>query len=451
MNRPSIVWVRNDLRFRDNPALVEASKTGAPIILLYILSTDSFPLGTASKVWLHYSLIEYIKNVEAMGLRCIIRKGDPTTVLKEVARESGAGALFWNRAHEPEQRSKDQAISKVFDDFGLEVITCPGNYLFEPGDVMTKERKPFQVFTPFWNHCLKMQEAIAKPLAAPSALNPFKGALPSFSIESLGLVEDPSLASQIGKIWTVGETAAHNLLNQFDSQVYEQMRDFPAVDGTSKLSAFLHYGQISAREVWHTPLSSSFLRQIGWREFALHLLHHFPDTPWRPLRKQFEHFEWRVDPEGLEAWKKGMTGYPLVDAGMRQLLHTGWMHNRVRMVVGSFLVKHLLISWVEGEKWFWERLFDADLANNTFGWQWVGGCGADAAPYFRIFNPVLQGEKFDPDGAFVKQWVPELAHLPAKVIHHPWDAPKGATAYPSPIISLEEGRKRALAAYHNCL
>ncbi|MBS0655413.1 MAG: deoxyribodipyrimidine photo-lyase, partial [Verrucomicrobia bacterium] len=447
----SIVWLRNDLRLHDNPALVEASKTGHPVLLLYILSTDPsdpFPLGTASKVWLHYSLMEFCKSIEPLGLTCTIRQGEPLTVLKEVVRESGAKALFWNRPNEPHLQKRDRQISDALASLDIEVKTCAGNSLFEPGHVTTKEGKPFQVFTPFWNYCLKAQDMIAKPLSIPAQITPFRGHLSSFSIELV----DSSFTRPI-----VGERAALGFLERFSLSSYEKRRDIPSVDGTSKLSAYLHFGQISARQVWHmcqqVPLHAPFLRQIGWREFAIHLLHAYPESPWKPLRQQFERFVWRDAPEELEAWKRGMTGYPIVDAGMRQLLHTGWMHNRLRMIVGSFLVKHLLISWVEGEKWFWERLFDADLANNVFGWQWIGGCGADAAPYFRIFNPVLQGEKYDAEGTFVKQWVPELEHVPAKYIHTPWKAPQGTLQmdYPSPIVGLEEGRARALQAYKKVL
>lgn len=442
---PIIVWLRNDLRLHDNLALYAASQTSRPIIVCYIWSEEDdlpYPLGGASRAWLHDSLIEFSKSIQN---RLILRKGSSISVLEELIKETKAKTVYWNRRYEPHLFAKDQEIQQLLTLAGIESVTFQGNVLLEPWELTTKEGKPFKVFTPFCKSFLKSH--LAEPVDAPKTFNFYSGKLFSENISGLGLLtRNPPL-----DIWQPGEEGAlkafdHFLKNGLPN--YATIRDFPAIEGTSKLSSHLHFGEISIRAiVERLPEGAKewYLRELIWREFAIHLLHHFPNTPEEPLRAEFKNFPWRRDPAQLTAWQEGMTGYPIVDAGMRQLLATGWMHNRVRMIVGSFLVKQLLLSWKEGEAWFWEKLFDADLANNTLGWQWVSGCGADAAPYFRIFNPVLQGQKFDPDGTYVKTWVPELRNLSKELVHTPWKA--NIKNYPAPIIELDFGRLRALEAF----
>lgn len=442
---PIIVWLRNDLRLHDNPALHAASETNRPLILCYIWSDeDNKPHspGGASRAWLHDSLIEFAKSCQN---KLIIRKGHYAQVLEALISETKATSLYWNRRYEPHLIAKDQEIKTTLTQAGIEVKSFIGNVLFEPWQIATREAKPFKVFTPFYKNCLKSD--FTKPLDTPKELYFYAGKTSSETISGLGLLtKNPPL-----DVWQPGEQGALKALDQFihtGLSYYKEGRDFPALEHTSKLSCSIHFGEISVRKIiqelpqehheWYT-------RELIWREFATHLLYHFPQTTQEPLREEFKKFPWRKDPEQFASWQNGMTGYPIVDAGMRQMLATGWMHNRVRMIVASFLVKHLLLSWQQGEAWFWEKLFDADLANNSLGWQWVSGCGADAAPYFRIFNPVLQGQKFDPEGSYVKQWVPELRTLPKEVVHTPWKT--DLKGYVKPIIDLDFGRMRALEAF----
>jgi len=442
---PCIVWLRNDLRLHDNPALLAASLTGRPLIICYIWSEEEhkpFIPGGASRAWLHDSLIEFANSIQN---RLILRKGTFLSVLEQLITETKAKSIYWNRCYEPHLSAKDQEIQKLFSLAGIEIETFPGNVLFEPWELATKEGKPYKVFTSYCKSCLKLP--LPEPVQTPKKLNFYTGEIASETLSGLGLLtRNPPL-----DIWQPGETGALAAFDHFLKEGlanYKVNRDFPALEGTSKLSSHLHFGEISVRSiVQHLPEGAKewYLRELIWREFAIHLLYHFPNTPGEPLKAPFKNFPWRRDPEQLTAWQEGMTGYPIVDAGMRQLLATGWMHNRVRMIVGSFLVKQLLLSWQQGQAHFWEKLFDADLANNTLGWQWVSGCGADAAPYFRIFNPVLQGEKFDPEGLYVKKWIPEIRSLPNELVHTPWKA--GIKGYPTPIIDLEFGRMRALEAF----
>lgn len=442
---PIIVWLRNDLRLHDNPALFAACQTGRPLVLCYIWSEEDeqpYLPGGATRAWLHDSLIEFSKSIQD---RLILRKGSYISVLEALIKETNAKTVYWNRRYEPHLFAKDQEIQQLLTLAGIESITYHGNVLLEPWEQATKEGKPFKVFTPFYKSYLKSQ--LLEPLSTPKTFNFFIGKLFSETISGLGLLtRNPPL-----DIWQTGEEGALKALDHFIKDGltnYQTNRDYPAIEGTSKLSSHLRFGEISIRTIAkRLPEGAKewYLRELIWREFAIHLLYHFPNTPEEPLRPEFKKFPWRKDPEQLTAWQEGMTGYPIVDAGMRQLSATGWMHNRVRMIVGSFLVKQLLLSWKEGEAWFWEKLFDADIANNTLGWQWVCGCGADAAPYFRIFNPVLQGQKFDPEGTYVKTWIPELHALPKELVHTPWKA--NVKNYPTPIIDLEFGRLRALEAF----
>jgi deoxyribodipyrimidine photo-lyase len=391
--------------------------------------------------------------------------------LKLLIEETSADCVCWTRRYEPAVLQRDAAIKKALKEQSLVAESFNGSLLHEPWEIETGASRPYQVFTPFWNACLKLPEA-TDPRPSPRGI-PAPARWPkSLRLDELDLEPSIDWTAGIRESWSPGERGAHARLEAFLSQninEYETQRDRPDCAGTSGLSPHLHFGEISPRRIWHavaqhvaTQGKSShdgctrFLTEIGWREFAHHLLYHFPQTPIRPLREQFVDFPWRRDSKSLRAWQSGLTGYPLVDAGMRQLWRTGWMHNRVRMVVASFLVKHLLLPWQDGAKWFWDTLVDADLANNTLGWQWSAGCGADAAPYFRIFNPVAQGQKFDPNGDYIRRWIPELAQLSAKFVHQPWTAPPevllaarvilGRT-YPRPIVDHREARQRALEAF----
>lgn len=458
----TIVWFRNDLRIDDNPALAEAIKHSRPILPLFIWSPEEegkWPLGGASRWWLHHSLQALEKELEEIGLRLVIQSGPSLKILLKLIQQTQAKNILWNRRYEPYIIKRDSSIKLALAEAGVEVQSFNGSLLFEPWSISNKQGKPFQVFTPFWRKCL--QQPIPLPITFPR--NQIKGTptIDSIPLPSLELLPKIHWDAGLEKQWKPGEKEAKKLLKSFLSNhvgEYAEMRDRPDVVGTSLMSPYLHFGEISPRTIWHSATSEDmpYLRQICWREFAYHLLYHFPATPAKPLKPAFETFPWKCNTNYLQAWQKGLTGYPIVDAGMRELWTIGWMHNRVRMIVGSFLVKDLLIPWQEGAKWFWDTLVDADLANNTLGWQWVAGCGADASPFFRIFNPITQGEKFDPDGTYICKWIPELAKLPKKWIHRPWEAPSevlhsarvtlGVT-YPYPIVDHAEARNQALAAF----
>jgi deoxyribodipyrimidine photo-lyase len=463
----SIVWFRNDLRLDDNPALAAAVALGGPIIPAFIWAPEesgAWPPGGASRWWLHHSLTALAKDLQVLKSPLIVRFGPSLDALRALALETHATHLFWNRCYGPAFRERDSVIKKTLRDEGLTVQSYNGSLLFEPARITTQEGKPFQVFTAFWKAC--RNHAVDKPVAAPvDFLIRSKAKVDSMKVVDLELLPKRSWPKGLAANWKPGEQEAQRSWQAFKRQPiksYQIDRDFPSVLGTSRLSPHLHFGEISPRRIWwnlneHANESSLFyVRELGWREFAHHLLYHFPDTTHHPLRPRFGAFPWRRDKRELRAWQKGQTGYPLVDAGMRELWKTGWMHNRVRMVVGSFLVKHLLLPWPAGAAWFWDTLVDADLPNNTLGWQWCAGCGADAAPYFRIFNPVSQGEKFDPQGEYVRRWVPELAELPARWVHQPWQAPAEVLAaanvvlgsnYPRPIVDHTFARARALEAF----
>jgi deoxyribodipyrimidine photo-lyase len=470
---PALVWFQHDLRVADNPALNAAAERGAPVIPVFIWAPEEeghWRPGAASQWWLHGSLAALGAEIEKRGSRLIIRRGAAGAALNDLLAESSASAVFWNRRYEPEATARDRALKSQFEEFGIDVGIFDGNLLFEPGTIRNGRGEPYRVFTAFWRACL------ARPVAPRCQKAPEKLRAPGKWPQSLALSElklEPA-ADRTGGLrgsWQPGERGAKMQLKRFVKAAlrdYSAGRDRPGVVGTSRLSPHLHFGEISPAEVWRTvhnvandgvvseqTACDAYLRQLGWREFAYHLLYHFPESAEQCIRPEFAAFPWRTNAKALRAWQQGKTGYPLVDAGMRELWQTGWMHNRVRMVVASFLVKHLLISWQQGAAWFWETLVDADLANNSLGWQWVAGCGADAAPYFRIFNPVIQGEKFDPAGEYVRRWVPELARLPERWIHKPWKAPASKLAeaglrlgrdYPFPMIAHDEARERALAA-----
>jgi deoxyribodipyrimidine photo-lyase len=404
--------------------------------------------------------------------RLILRQGSSLSTLQALIRTTGARAVFWNRRYEPTVRQRDTTIKTTLRAEGLTVESFNAGLLFEPWEIQTKAGNPFQVFTPFWKTCLARSEP-AEPLSPPDRI-PAPAQWPeSLSLAQLDLEPAVDWTVGIRAAWRPGAQHAVKQFQRFRDQAmhsYAQDRDRPDIIGSSRLSPHLHFGEISPRQVWHTVQDArlmpgqagktqgaeAYLRELGWREFAHHVLYHFPHTTHQPLRSQFAAFPWRDESTSLRAWQRGRTGYPLIDAGMRELWTTGWMHNRVRMVVASFLVKHLLLTWQAGAAWFWDTLVDADLANNTLGWQWAAGCGADAAPYFRIFNPITQGEKFDPRGAYVRHWIPELANVPDRWLHKPWEAPPTVLSeasvtlgqtYPLPIIDHRMARERALAAF----
>lgn len=474
MTAPAIVWFRLDLRLADNPALEAAVKRGGPVVPVFIWAPEEegdWPPGAASRWWLHQSLTALASDLEATGTRLVIRRGPSLAALRTLARETGAGAVFWNRRYEPALIARDRAVQEALRDGGLEVASFNSALLFEPPAVANKAGRPFQVFTPFWRHCLALAEP-ASPLPRPASLKPPARWPKSEPLAALALEPQPDWAAGLRAAWQPGEAGAAANLRRFGEQAcahYDERRNRPDLPGTSRLSPHLHFGEVGPRQVWHRLRAgagrqggaatawyrSQFLTELGWREFAHHLLFHFPRTPAEPLRAEFDHFPWRHIAAWLKAWQRGRTGYPIVDAGMHELWATGWMHNRARMIVASFLVKDLLLDWRAGAQWFWDTLVDADLANNTLGWQWSAGCGADAAPYFRIFNPVSQGAKFDPNGDYVRRWVPELARLPAAWIHRPWEAPAEVLAdagvrldanYPRPLVSHTIAREAALEA-----
>ncbi len=468
LERPLIVWFRRDLRVADNPALQAAVATGLPVIPLYILDDARGPwaLGGASRWWLHESLRALGADVAKLGAPLILRRGAAAAVLDAVIRETQASGVYWNRCYDPHAMARDKAVKSKLQKAGVAAESFNGTLLFEPWEMKTKTGTPFKVFTPFCRTALKAPPP-RPPLPAPKILRAPKSLPASEPLASWALQPvKPDWATDLRATWTPGETAALTSLDTFrDNAVsdYIANRDVPGITGTSRLSPYLAFGEISAHQVWHRAARweqgggvTGFMRQIIWREFSAHLLYNFPHLPDRPLRENFAAFPWRRDTDTLEAWRRGLTGYPIVDAGMRELWHTGWMHNRVRMVAASFLVKHLLLPWRAGEDWFWDTLVDADLANNAANWQWVAGCGTDAAPYFRVFNPVLQGEKFDSDGAYVRCWVPELAALPNSFLHKPWELPEAqlqaagivlGKTYPVPIVDHKTARTRALIAF----
>ena len=468
-DRPVILWFRTDLRLADNPALVHAVGTGRPVLPVYILDQGSAvsPMGAASLWWLDKSLQALDASLQARGSRLILRRGDSEAELRRLIGETGADAVFINRRFEPEAFARDADIAHGLQ---AEGVVCKGwnaTLLARPGSVLNGSGQPYRVFTPF-HRALLAAAVVPAPTTAPAGLTT-PSEPTSDDISTWGL--HPTRPDwSAGFDWTPGEAGAEAALAIFLSRglkSYAAGRDIPAEPATSRLSPHLHFGEINpwrAVEAARTAAAEGrappaeadkFVAEIGWREFSAHLLHAFPQITTSAFRPEYDALPWRDDPAGLEAWKHGMTGYPIVDAGMRELWATGYMHNRVRMIVASFLVKHLLIDWREGEAWFRDTLVDADLASNVQNWQWVAGSGADASPYFRIFNPITQGRKFDADGRYVRRWVPELRGIPDRWLHAPWTAPSeilrdarvrlGAD-YPRPIVDHDLARKRALEA-----
>jgi deoxyribodipyrimidine photo-lyase len=470
---PVLVWFRDDLRLSDHPALHAAATTGAPVICLYVLDEKSpavRPLGGAARWWLAQSLRELQASLQRIGGSLVLRRGTAPSIIAEVARETRTSTMFFNEiAQRPHMAVADEA-ARALSELDIQCRSFPGDLLAPPSAIRGKDDHGLRVFTPFWRRLQGLGDP-RTPLPAPRKLaaGPL---LAGDQLESWRLEPSrPDWAGGLRASWQPGEASAQDRLEAFLAggiSGYSDDRDRPDRDSTSRLSPHLRFGEIGPRQIWHATRFAAaeqprlardvdkFLSELGWREFCRHLLFDLPDLAEHTLQPRFEDFPWRHDNKALHAWQHGQTGYPIVDAGMRELWHSGVMHNRVRMVAASFLVKHLLIDWREGERWFWDTLVDADAGNNPANWQWVAGCGADAAPYFRIFNPVLQGEKFDPDGAYVRRWVPELARLPDKLLHQPWTATPLELAaagvelgrtYPLPIVDHKQARERALAAY----
>ncbi|KVC27910.1 DNA photolyase family protein [Burkholderia pseudomultivorans] len=476
---PAIVWFRDDLRLTDQPALARAVASGRPLVCVFVDDTGAGagrPLGGAARWWLHGSLAGLDAALARRGGRLLLLRGDARHEIERIAHDTGAAAVYWNRRYAQPQRDADAALKASLKARGLAVESSNGSLLNEPWEVLTGAGAPFQVFTAYWR-AARRDRIVEAPLPAPAhiAFHPWPDRVRerALALDALALrTHTPDWAGGLRDAWPApDEAGAHARLDAFVNGSlagYAQARDRPDQPATSRLSPFLRFGNVSPRQVWHAVQGAAqaggaawsagadkFLSELGWREFSYALLYHFPSLASDNFRAQFDAMPWRDDPAALRAWQRGRTGYPLVDAGLRELWTTGWMHNRVRMVVASFLAKHLLIDWRAGEAWFRDTLVDADPANNAASWQWVAGCGVDAAPYFRIFNPVAQGRRFDPHGAYVRRWVPELAGLDDAAIHAPWEASPLALAaagvrlgvdYPAPLVDHDAARRRALDA-----
>jgi deoxyribodipyrimidine photo-lyase len=463
---PAIIWFRRDLRLTDNPALEAAVASGQPLILLYILEDHrDRDLGGAGKVWLHHSLTALAKDIEAKGGTLTLRRGVAAEVLDALIATTGASAIHWNRRYAEWGRDVDAAIKSDLKSRDITAESHKANLLSEPWEIQTKTGGYYKVFTPYWR-AAKATFTVDDALPAPKKLDGFSGDLVSDALADWNLLPtDPDWGAKMMEHHTPGEAGAQKRLADFLAGPvadYAEQRDRPDDEtGTSKLSPHFAHGEISPRQVWHATkdndvTSEKFLSEIGWREFSYVLLFHNPKLASENYKPDFDNFAWQDNPDLVDAWRHGRTGYPFVDAGMRELWQTGWQHNRVRMVCASFLIKHLMTDWRVGERWYWDTLLEADPAANAASWQWVAGSGADAAPFFRIFNPFSQGQKFDPNGEYVKKYVPELAKLPRKYIHTPWEAPKHILAqagvklgetYPKPIVDHKPAREMALAAY----
>jgi deoxyribodipyrimidine photo-lyase len=454
----------------DNPALCAACEQGE-IIPVYILDDQGagdWRMGGASRLWLHYAL-EDLNHSLGQGLQ--LYQGDALTILRDLAAQTGAAAITWNRCYEPWRIARDSSIKSALKEDGLEVQSFNGSLLWEPWQVLKKDATPYKVFTPYYRRGCMSSAAPRRPMEIPKNIKLHMNSDHSLCIKGLNLLPKINWDEKIKACWEISEAAAHERLDEFvmdELQDYREGRNFPDKKNVSRLSPYLHFGQISPHIAWHRAAEAgafisneesldTFMSELGWREFSYYLLYHFPTLPTENLQVRFNLFPWMDNTDAdLKAWQQGKTGYPLVDAGMRELYSTGYMHNRVRMVVGSFLVKNLLIHWHKGEAWFWDCLVDADLASNSASWQWIAGCGADAAPFFRIFNPITQSEKFDKEGSYISRYVPELADMPEKYIHTPWLAPIEVLVkagveiggnYPAPVVDIRQSRERALAAF----
>lgn len=461
----ALIWFRQDLRLMDNIALFEACTKHDTVIPLYILDGKNSALGEAQAWWLHHSLHSLKNDLNnQLGLQLVLRKGNPLEIILALVQSRSIHAVYWNRCYEPMSIARDKTIKKTLQESGIDVLSFNAALLNEPWTILNKSGEFFKVFTPYWNTCkqrLTYQAAKSLP-PKPKGIEVL-----SDTLDEWQLLPRLNWASQFQDCWTPGEAGAQQRLNEFISnhlQGYKINRDVPELQATSHLSPHLHFGEISPWTILRaiktaqcTPQcdvagAEHFLSELGWREFSYYLLYHVPSLPNKNFKSEFDAFPWHNDECLLQQWQRGMTGYPIVDAGMRELWATGYMHNRVRMIVASFLTKGLFIDWRRGADWFLDTLVDADLANNSASWQWVAGCGADAAPYFRIFNPVLQSQKFDARAAYIRHWVPELASLDNRTIHAPWEASNATsiyntTHYPKPIVNHSETRSKALAYY----
>ncbi len=473
--KPVIVWFTNDLRLCDNAALTRAAASGRPIVPVFVLDEHTpgdRVMGAASHWWLERSLKSLSASISASNGNLVLRRGETVQALQALIDETGAGAVYFSRNHAPWSGSLEQRVASMCEGKSVECKRFAGFLMHDPASTLTGGGGPYKVYSPFSRKCFATLSP-REPYSVPARLSFSTDEIATDNLQAWALYTAiPDWAHQFESRWQPGEAGARDKLARFLEQPvqhYGTARNFPAEFATSRLSPHLHFGEVSPLQVWHActhVMAASgaradeggqvFLKEILWREFSYHLLHHWPELPSQPFKREFADFPWQSSSVLLQAWQQGQTGIPIVDAGMRELWATGWMHNRVRMIVASLLVKNLRIHWREGERWFWDTLVDADIGANAASWQWVSGCGADAAPYFRIFNPVLQGEKFDPDGTYVRKWVPELNDMHAKYIHKPWLAPESALtkaavelgkSYPRPIVDLGKTRDAALDAY----
>lgn len=460
MKHHALVWLRNDLRINDNPALDAAAETGGHITAVYVHETvaEIRAPGGAARWWLDQSLEAIRKQLADRGIELLIETGDPRDILPQLIAKLAVTELFWNRRYAPAEREFDAKLKSQLKESGTGVTSFPGNLLLEPWELKTASDTPYQVFTPFAK-ALRLHN-VPRPLSRRQwDIKPTQETCYSPNV--------PAWAEKFDGLWNIGEDAARDCLTRFlesTLSTYTEDRDVPGIDGTSRLSPHLRFGEISARQAWYATLAfmdehhsaraggEKFLSELIWRDFNYHQLYHRRDISRHDMRDTLSGIAWRDDRAAFEAWRRGQTGFPIIDAGMRQLWATGWMHNRVRMLVASFLTKNLLIDWRKGEEWFWDTLVDGDIASNPGSWQWVAGCGMDAAPYFRVFNPILQGEKFDAEGQYVRHWVPELSGLSNKWLHKPFEAPKDVltsagialgSTYPKPIIDLQASQREA--------
>ncbi len=468
MTELSLFWFRQDLRLHDNPGLFDAALKGT-VVLVYIHDTNPtlHSKGSASQWWLHHSLDALQKQCQG---KLNIYSGDPQSIIEDIAQRFNITNVYWNRCYEPDRIQQDKTIKQVLKEKGVQAKSFNASLLWEPMDVLKSDGTPYKVFTPFYRRGCLQTKSPRPPLALPAHLNALKDEM-SIDLSALQLLPTIPWDKEMNQTWKPSEASAmqrfHNFLDDGLNN-YKEGRNFPIKNNVSRLSPHLHFGEISPHQIWHKleELKTQhthnmhdidhFQSEMGWREFSYYLLFHFPTLPFANFQKKFDAFQWQHNQTLLSAWQKGLTGYPIVDAGMRELWRTGYMHNRVRMIVGSFLVKNLLIDWRKGSEWFWDCLIDADLANNSASWQWIAGSGADAAPYFRIFNPITQGEKFDPDGSYTRHYVPELKNLPQKYLFSPWTAPAAVlhqsgitlgTHYPHPIVDISSSRELALNAF----
>jgi len=475
MHRVAICWLRRDLRLSDNPALRYACEHAEQVVFAYLHAPDEeapWIPGAASRWWLHHSLTALARDLNQRGQSLILRSGASLQSLRALIHATGASLVVWNRLYEPTIIERDKHIKAALQADGIEAHSCNAALLFEPWQIKTQQAQPYRVFTPFWRVGAAQLDTLAPPQPAPENIRQLITPLHSHSLAELELLPTIRWDAGLAKRWHPGEAGAHRALDNFVDNTciaYKTARDIPSLAGTSGLSPHLHFGELGPRQILaalrapnqgaaYAASRDAFIRQLGWREFAHHVLHHFPLTSNEPFDARFANYPWEQSAAQLHAWQHGRTGFPIIDAGMRELWHTGYLHNRVRMLAASLLTKNLRIHWLEGARWFWDTLVDADLANNSLGWQWTAGCGTDAAPYFRIFNPVLQSERFDPKGIYLRRWLPELAALPDKWIHQPHAAPAAILEhagvrigdhYPEPIIELKASRNNALAGYQS--